>query len=156
VQFRADLYYRLNVLGVHLPALRERGDLAWLADQLLERIAMREGLPGRRVPPSVRAQWLAFDWPGNVRQLEAALLRFLLSGETGLPEPRAAKRPQSVAGRHGTPPTTTLQAHIDRERDACIRKTLAETAGDKDETARRLGISRATLYRELRRSPALS
>ena len=155
-QFRADLYYRLNVLGVHMPALRERDDLEWLVEQLLERIALREGLPGRRVPPSVRARWLAFDWPGNVRQLEAALLRFLLSGEAGLPDQPAPKRPQAIAGRHETTPTTTLQAHLDRERDACIRKTLAETAGDKDEAARRLGISRATLYRELRRSPALS
>ena len=151
-QFRADLYYRLNVLGVHMPALRERDDLEWLAEQLLERIALREGLPGRRVSSSVRARWLAFDWPGNVRQLEAALLRFLLSGEPGLPEVRAAKHPQAVAGQRGTTATTTLQAHLDRERDACIQKTLAETAGDKDEAARRLGISRATLYRELRRS----
>ncbi|KQU91664.1 Fis family transcriptional regulator [Variovorax sp. Root318D1] len=151
-QFRADLYYRLNVLGVHMPALRERDDLEWLAEQLLERIALREGLPGRRVPPSVRARWQAFDWPGNVRQLEAALLRFLLSGEPGLPEVPAAKHPQAVAGQRGPTATTTLQAHLDRERDACIQKTLAETAGDKDEAARRLGISRATLYRELRRS----
>jgi transcriptional regulator with PAS, ATPase and Fis domain len=155
-QFRADLYYRLNVLGVQMPALRERDDLEWLAEQLLERMALREGLPGRRVPPSVRARWLAFDWPGNVRQLEAALLRFLLSGEAGLPDQPAVKRPQAIGGRDGTTPTTTLQAHLDSERDACIRKTLAETAGDKDEAARRLGISRATLYRELRRSPALS
>jgi transcriptional regulator with PAS, ATPase and Fis domain len=155
-QFRADLYYRLNVLAVHMPALRERDDLEWLAEQLLHRLALREGLPGRRWPASVRARWLAFDWPGNVRQLEAALLRFLLSGEAGLPESRAAKRPQSIAGRQGTPPTTTLQVHLERERDSCIRKTLEEVAGDKDEAARRLGISRATLYRELRRSPALS
>ncbi|CAN7703668.1 sigma 54-interacting transcriptional regulator [Variovorax paradoxus] len=151
-QFRADLFYRLNVLGVHMPALRERDDLGWLAEQLLERMALREGLPPRRVPPSVRARWLAFDWPGNVRQLEAALLRFLLSGEAGLPDEPPVKRPHAIAGQRGLPATVTLQAHLDCERDACIQKALAETAGDKDEAARRLGISRATLYRELRRS----
>ncbi|CAN7772976.1 hypothetical protein LJR084_007711 [Variovorax sp. LjRoot84] len=153
-QFRADLYYRLNVLGVRMPALRERDDLEWLAEQLLERIARREGLPGRRAPPSVRAQWLAFDWPGNVHQLEATLLRFLVSGDAGLPAAPAAKQQRAGTGQRGTPVTTTLQAHLDRERDVCIRKALAETAGDKDEAARRLGISRATLYRELQRSPS--
>jgi len=152
-QFRADLYYRLNVLGVRMPALRERDDLEWLIEQLLDRIARREGLPGRRVPPSVRAQWLAFDWPGNVRQLEAALLRFLISGDAGLPGGRATKHPKVAADHGASPETTTLQAHLDRERDVCIRRALMEAAGDKDEAARRLGISRATLYRELRRSP---
>lgn len=153
-QFRADLYYRLNVLGVGMPALRERDDLEWLTEQLLERIARREGLPGRRVPPSVRAQWLSFDWPGNVRQLEAALLRFLISGDAGLPTGTDAKRPRAGSDPRGASATTTLQEHLDRERATCIRKTLAETAGDKDEAARRLGISRATLYRELRHSPS--
>ena len=151
-RFRADLYYRLNVLGIRMPALRERDDLEWLIEQLLERIARREGMPSRRVPPSVRAQWLAFDWPGNVRQLEAALLRFLISGNSGLPTERPAKHLGVATDRRGAPTTITLQAHLDRERDACIRKALVETEGDKDEAARRLGISRATLYRELRRS----
>jgi transcriptional regulator with PAS, ATPase and Fis domain len=153
-QFRADLYYRLNVLGVRMPALRERGDLAWLAEQLLERIALREGLPVRRVPPSVRAQWLAFYWPGNVRQLEAALLRFLISGDTGLPSGHAAKPPRLAAGQRAAPQAPSLQAHLDRERDAFIREAVAESGGNKDEAARRLGISRATLYRELRRLPS--
>ena len=146
--------YRLNVLGVRMPALRERDDLEWLIEQLLDRMARREGLPGRRVPPPVRARWLAFDWPGNVRQLEAAVLRFLISGDAELPAGRPERHLGVAADEGGTPITTTLQAHLDRERDAYIRKALAETAGDKDEAARRLGISRATLYRELRHSPA--
>jgi transcriptional regulator with PAS, ATPase and Fis domain len=148
-QFRADLYYRLNVLSVRMPALRERDDLAWLAEQLLERIAEREGLSGRRVPPSVRAQWLAFDWPGNVRQLEAALLRFLISGDAGVPSGGAAKAQRLAADQRPAPQAPTLQAHLDRERDAFIREAVAESGGNKDEAARRLGISRATLYREL-------
>ncbi len=152
-QFRADLYYRLNALELRMPALRERDDLAWLADQLLERIALREGLPERPVPSSLRARWMAYDWPGNVRQLETALLRFLISGDERLPETTATKHLHAGAGDHASPATTTLQAHLDRERDAYIRRTLADTDGDKDVAARRLGISRATLYRELRRRP---
>ena len=154
-QFRADLFYRLNVLGVRMPALRERDDLEWLIEQLLDRMARREGLPGRRVPPLVRARWLAFDWPGNVRQLEAAVLRFLISGDTELPAGRAAVHLGVATNEGGIPIAATLQAHLDRERDAHIRRALAETGGDKDEAARHLGISRATLYRELRRLPAV-
>lgn len=151
-QFRADLYYRLNVLGVRMPALRERDDLEWLIEQLLDRIARREGLPRRNAPPTVSAQWLACEWPGNVRQLEAALLRFLVSGDAGLPAKRHKEGHQGDRSQHDTTASTTLKAHLDRERDACIRKAIVEASGDKDEAARRLGISRATLYREFRRS----
>jgi len=136
-----------------MAALRERDDLECLAEQLLERIALREGLPDRRVPPSVRARWLAFDWPGNVRQLEAVLRRLLVSGDAGLPAGPGGEHLRVGIAQRGTPETTTLQAHLDHERHACIRKAVAETAGDKDEAARRFGIRRATLYRELRRSP---
>jgi transcriptional regulator with PAS, ATPase and Fis domain len=150
-RFRADLFHRLNVLSVHMPALRERDDLEWLIEQLLERIARRESLPCRKVPPQMRAQWLSSDWPGNVRQLEAALLRFLISGDPGLPAVRAVRRLESTHCQRDDRNWTTLEAHLDREREACIRQALTETSGDKDDAARRLGISRATLYRELRR-----
>lgn len=151
-RFRADLYYRLKVLNVRMPALRERDDLEHLVDQLVERLAEREGLPRRRLPPAVRAQLLAFDWPGNVRQLEAALLRFLVSGDPGLQGEAAIlehDRPAAARGDAAAP--EGLQQHLDRERDACIRRALAAAGKDRDEAARRLGISRATLYRELRR-----
>ena len=90
-----------------------------------ERIALREGLPDRRVPPSVRARWLAFDWPGNVRQLEAVLRRLLVSGDAGLPAGPGGKHLRVGIAQRGTPETTTLQAHLDRERHACIRKAVA-------------------------------
>lgn len=150
-KFRADLYYRLSVLSVELPALREREDLDWLIDQLLERIAQREGIPFRGVPRDVRARWLAFDWPGNVRQLEAVLLRFLLRGEDGL------GRSPAIDGRRSRPrpgaaaSSARLQDHVGTERALHIQRVLDDVAGDKDAAARRLGISRATLYRELRR-----
>ena len=151
--FRADLYYRLSVLSVRTPALRQRSDLEWLIEQLLARIARREGLAERRIPAGMRARWLAYDWPGNVRQLEAVLLRFLVSGQTSLPESEPADGTRRNA-RKSAGGVTTLQQQLDRERDHLIRAAVEETDGDKDEAARRLGISRATLYRELRRLSA--
>jgi len=150
-KFRADLYYRLTVLSVELPALREREDLDWLIDQLLERIARREGIPLRSVPRDVRSRWLAFDWPGNVRQLEAVLLRFLLRGNDGLGRSPSIDTQRSRPRTGARPLPTRLQDHVDRERALHIQRVLSDVAGDKDEAARRLGISRATLYRELRR-----
>jgi transcriptional regulator with PAS, ATPase and Fis domain len=153
-EFRADLYYRLDVLGICMPALRERSDVDDLVDQLLERIARREGLQRRRLPPAVRARLVAFDWPGNVRQLEAALLRFLVAGDPGLHgAPRTAR---SDGGRRRDPDraATRLQDRLDREREACIREALAAADGDRDHAARLLGVSRATLYRDLQRMPA--
>jgi transcriptional regulator with PAS, ATPase and Fis domain len=152
--FRADLYHRLNVLRIRLPALRERNDIDYLVDQLLERIATREGLQRRRLSSVVRAQLLAFDWPGNVRQLEAALLRFLVSGDPGLQgEPAVAASVGAGPRRNAAPAANRLQEHLDREREACIRRALSAADGDRDEAARLLGISRATLYRDLRRMP---
>jgi transcriptional regulator with PAS, ATPase and Fis domain len=149
--FRADLYYRLNVLRVRMPALRDREDLDYLVDQLLERIAKREGMPRRRLPQGLRTRLLMFAWPGNVRQLEAALLRFLVSGDPGL-EDQEDHAPKAALDRAGADQATlSLQGHLERERAARIRQALSEANGDKDAAARRLGISRATLYRELRR-----
>jgi transcriptional regulator with PAS, ATPase and Fis domain len=153
-EFRADLYYRLNVLRVRMPALSERTDVDYLIDQLLVRIAKREGLENRRLPATTRARLLAFDWPGNVRQLEAALLRFLVSGDSGLEEERSAARRERVdARRSAEGASNDLQEHLDREREACIRRALIAADGDRDQAARLLGISRATLYRDLRRMP---
>jgi transcriptional regulator with PAS, ATPase and Fis domain len=153
-EFRADLYYRLSVLGVRMPALSERKDVDYLIDQLLERIARREGVQARRPSAAIRAQLLAFDWPGNVRQLEAALLRFLVSGDPGLrAEPSAAGSGGAAPRRSGARGSIRLQEHLDREREVCIRRALTAADGDRDEAARLLGISRATLYRELRRLP---
>ncbi len=155
--FRLDLYYRLSVTGIRMPALRERDDLALLIPQLMQRIAQREGLPRRRMPAPALTRFLACRWPGNMRQLENALLRFLLSGEVDLGDEDlgegaaidAAPR-RGEAGSSGEP-AQSLQACLDRERDAQIRKALRACAGNKEEAARRLGISRASLYRELRR-----
>jgi transcriptional regulator with PAS, ATPase and Fis domain len=156
--FRLDLYYRLNVLTIRMPALRERNDLEYLIDYLLKRIARREHCPFRELPAPVLSKFLAFPWPGNVRQLEAALLRFLIAGETELDRNIVADMKGSPENTHAPTqdisrdPSLNLQEHLDRQRDLQITRALSLTGNDKDAAARLLGISRATLYRELRRA----
>ena len=153
-RFRLDLYHRLNVFGIRLPALREREDFAHLVDRLLERTARREGIALRPLSRPQREQLLRHHWPGNIRELENTLLRFLLEGEIDIEdvdmdgaEPAAAQQPV-------TPAQPRLKKHLDHERALQLQRTLEAVAGDKDEAARRLGISRATLYRALRQQPA--
>ena len=146
-RFRLDLYHRLNVCGIRLPALREREDFEPLVEQLLARISQREGLPPRALAPAQRARLARHAWPGNVRQLENTLLRYLLDGELDIEDLDASPAPQDAPAHAG------LRQHLGAERLQHLQRTLAAAGGDKNEAARMLGISRATLYRELRRGP---
>ncbi|MCT8962742.1 sigma 54-interacting transcriptional regulator [Pseudomonas veronii] len=146
--FRLDLYYRLNVFNIHLPALREREDLDYLISSLLERLAKRQGLPIRKMPSEVLSRLLHYPWPGNTRQLENVLLRFLIAGGIDLDEEFLSLSPVS-AGLTGE--SLNLEAFLGQQRDLQIRHALSVAQDNKDDAARLLGISRATLYRELRR-----
>ena len=151
-EFRLDLYYRLNAFNIRVPALREREDLEYLVGKLLKRIVQKENRPARKMPPAMLSKFLAYSWPGNTRQLENALLRFLISGDAELDAEFDADsdidRKNNAAGRRTS---LDLEEHLGRHREAQIRRVLGITNDDKDEAARLLGISRATLYRELRR-----
>jgi two-component system response regulator AtoC len=150
--FRKDLYFRLNVVTISLPPLRERrSDIPILSAFFLERLA-----PGRSVTISGNAMkaLLAYDWPGNVRELENCLERAVALGDqsiievgdlpTGIlspDEPRLEARPgQELSG-------TDLE---DIER-ATIERVFSQVKGDKALAGKMLGISRATLYRKLKR-----
>jgi DNA-binding NtrC family response regulator len=153
--FRKDLYFRLNVVTIHLPPLRERrSDIPILATWFLERLA-----PGRdaSVTSTAMKALLAYDWPGNVRELENCLERAVALGDQRLidlsdlppsiaraevPE-KAARIEMSATGD----PTTDLE---DIER-ATIERVFVQVNGDKALAGKMLGISRATLYRKLKR-----
>jgi len=154
-QFREDLFYRLNVLPIRLPALRERlGDLEALAETLLESIAMRTGMPQRELEPSALTALASHQWPGNVRELrnvleQAAMLTDNLRlGELDftaiLPAPAAAALRGEPA--RSLRPLPQLIAEIERN---SIESALAATGGNKASAAKLLGISRATLYERL-------
>ena len=155
-RFREDLYYRLNVLPIRLPPLRERlADLEALAETLLEGIAIRTGMPQRELAPSGLAALAAYPWPGNVRELrnvleQAAMLtdNHRLSGEdfSAILPDTTAPLPHADAEVAALRPLPQLIAEIERN---SIESALAATGGNKASAAKILGISRATLYERL-------
>lgn len=154
--FRKDLYFRLNVVTIHLPPLRERrSDIPILANWFLERLA-----PGRNVSVSGAAMkaLLAYDWPGNVRELENCLERAVALGDQKLidlsdlpPSIASAEAPEKSSrfnlSASSDPAATDLE---DIER-ATIQRVFVQVNGDKALAGKMLGISRATLYRKLKR-----
>jgi two-component system response regulator HydG len=152
-RFRSDLYYRLNVIAIHLPPLRARkDDIPVIADAVLRRLAAeRRGEPKRLAPDAVDAI-MAYDWPGNVRELENALERAVTL--TRADEIAAESLPARVTERKAVPlvserthPNPTLEA-IER---AYIMFVLQSEAGNKTRAAEVLGIDPSTLYRKLGR-----
>jgi len=148
-RFREDLYYRLNVLPIRVPALRERiTDLEALADTLLESIASRSGMPQRELEPGALAVLAAHSWPGNVRELRNVLEQAAMLTD------HARLTAEDFAGilDQGTGAAQSLPQRIaDLERKS-IESALAATGGNKVSAARLLGISRATLYEKLKLS----
>jgi transcriptional regulator with PAS, ATPase and Fis domain len=155
-RFREDLYYRLNVLPVRLPALRERlADLEALAESLLESIAARTGMPQRELTPAGLAALTAHRWPGNVRELRNVLEQAaMLTDEPRLAaEDFAAVLPgtATAAANHdvGAQPLRPLPELIAELERSSIQAALAMSGGNKLRAAKLLGISRATLYEKL-------
>lgn len=150
-RFRRDLYYRINGLSLHLPALRERSDFAALAARLLNELEPEAGL---QLSPGLADRLARHDWPGNLRQLASALrtaVAMLDPGETCidwhhltddlLDELRA--RDQQI------PPSASPHNLAELSRQA-IQQALEAAYGNLSAAARQLGISRQTLYRKLK------
>ena len=151
--FRGDLYYRLNVIAVPLPPLRERrDDVALLADVFLRKVAARRGEPSKTLAGPTLDALVAYDWPGNVRELEHAIERAVLltTGDVidsaSLPPRVTARRAEPLVAER-TPVSPTLEA-IER---AYIAWVLQNESGNKSRAAEVLGIDPSTLYRKLAR-----
>jgi transcriptional regulator with PAS, ATPase and Fis domain len=145
--FRQDLFYRLNILRIQLPALREREDLPFLVEQLLARLKRQYGYASRNLSRAEIERLRAYSWPGNVRELEAVLTRFLVCGELELDY---APSQMDAAAPYQNGPFIPLQEHLQTEKAKHIRRALATANGDKDMAADLLAVSRSTLYRELK------
>jgi transcriptional regulator with PAS, ATPase and Fis domain len=152
-RFRSDLYYRLSVLPIELPPLRDRiADLELLTDHILEEIARRSGRPQRELTPTALAALSAYSWPGNIRELRNVLEQVTLNSDN----PRLSAEEFTLVlprvgtmARAGDRPTLKLADVVaDAERSA-IRSALAAAEGKKILAAELLGISRATLYQKL-------
>ncbi len=149
--FREDLYYRLRVVPIELPPLRERrADIEPLADYLLARVGAREGRALRLSPDTLRVL-LSYDWPGNVRELENALefAVAVCAGQTIQPEdlPRELLTPARDDGRAPRARTAGESADVERKR---LRHALERHQWRRDDAAAELGMSRTTLWRKMR------
>jgi len=152
--FREDLFYRLNVIQLHVSPLRERrADILPLAHRFAEQFAGAK----IRFSSAASAAMEMHDWPGNVRELRNTVERacLLSRGEIILPEHLPAKiRPQEVPGRAAPSPSarpggeSTLMEDVER---AAILSALAESGGNRTQAARRLGISRRNLLYKLQK-----
>jgi len=138
-KFRSDLYYRLAITEIFLPRLAERTDLLVLARRLLANIA-----PGARLDESAAARLRQHDWPGNIRELRNLLTRLTLSGRLVIDgDAVAALLPQG-----GAAPQTGSVLRDTQARQ--VAAAMRETGGNISEAARRLGVSRNTIYRAMR------
>lgn len=151
--FRSDLYYRLNVVPIHIPPLRERkDDIPPLADHLLRRFAARHGKPVRPIPAEVKAAFLNYDWPGNVRELENVLERMVLLSEK---ESLSLEEvPPEIRGVVPLDSTSTLREKMDdilhvTEKQMII-DALNRTAQNRTRAAELLGISRRALINKIK------
>ncbi|HCL6630069.1 TPA: sigma-54-dependent response regulator transcription factor ZraR [Citrobacter amalonaticus] len=149
-RFRQDLYYRLNVVTIETPALRQRQeDIPLLADHFLQRFAKRNRKVVKGFTPRAMDLLIHYDWPGNIRELENAIERsvVLLTGEyiseRELPLSIASQPLPFVADR-------AIQPLVEVEKEV-ILAALEKTGGNKTEAARQLGITRKTLLAKLLR-----
>jgi DNA-binding NtrC family response regulator len=148
--FRQDLYFRLAVVAVQLPPLRERGgDVPVLARHLLTTLAARHRVPVPELDPGALAALQGYRWPGNVRELRNVLERALVV-RSGGPIRREDLALPSSPGPSPTPEGAVSLDRDVREREA-ILEALRRAGGNREEAARLLGVSVRTLYYRLRR-----
>jgi DNA-binding NtrC family response regulator/predicted hydrocarbon binding protein len=150
-RFRQDLYYRLKVIELCVPPLRERGeDLLPLAHELLAEAARRAARPALRMSPQAEHALLGYAWPGNVRELENALER-----AAALAPGRCIERddlPDEVWQRPLAPPLATGIRPLEEIEREYILAALARNHGHQTRTAAELGIGVSTLYRKLKKA----
>jgi DNA-binding NtrC family response regulator len=152
--FRKDLYFRLNVVTVHLPALRDRrSDIPVLVHHFLDRYAKGSQI---QVTAAAMKSLLQYDWPGNVRELENCVARAVTLGDQitidvkDLPPAIRTEQPESAQppSQDAVSLSTTALAEMER---MTILRVFEQAHGDKALAGKMLGISRATLYRKLKR-----
>lgn len=145
--FRDDLYYRLNVLRLHMPPLRERGsDVELLAQYFLDRFRERNNSYARGFGSAARRAMRDFAWPGNVRELLNRVQRAAVVAEDALISPADMDLPDTMVHGSGGSGRSLCLSRVSAERDAVIA-CLRESQFNISECARRLRISRVTVYR---------
>lgn len=151
--FRQDLYYRLNVIQVDIPPLRERrDDIPLLTNYFLAKVSAQLGKPAKGVTTQVLSAMMRYDWPGNVREFENLIKRMIILSETDMididvlpAEIHNLKQTSGKALDHLSPQSLEdIEAYF-------IAKTLRETKGNRGLAAEILGIDKSTLWRKIKR-----
>jgi DNA-binding NtrC family response regulator len=147
-RFREDLYYRLAVIEVEVPPLRERpDDIPLLVRHFLRKVARERGEPERKLAPEALTHLTRYSWPGNVRELVNAIEHAATLGEGTLSLADLPARIREAQAEPEVPPGATL-AEVERRH---ALRVLAEVGGDRRRAAEVLGIDLSTLYRKIKR-----
>jgi transcriptional regulator with PAS, ATPase and Fis domain len=150
-RFREDLYYRLNVIEIHMPSLRERrDDIPVLIKHFMEVFAKEAGKTIKDIDYEAMQALLAYDWPGNIRELRNTIERatVLADGEVITMHDLTDKfRTLDIEGVS----TSSLRQALDTFERDYIRRSLTESKGNKEAAAGKLGVDLATLYRKLKK-----
>lgn len=146
--FREDLYYRLNVVGIEIPPLREhKEDIPALANFFLEKNARESGEPVRKLTPAAVQRLVAFHWPGNVRELENVIARSVTLSSGAVLDAADIHLDSHVPATsgHETAPALPAGMTLDEWEDELIREALKRANGNKSQAARALGLTRNAL-----------
>ena len=143
-RFRQDLYYRLSAFSLELPALREcREDICFLIDRLMESIPKKYGMPKKSLSGEAFSKLLAYDWPGNIRELENVLESAVALSESDI-----------IYGEHidleEAPLRRTLRERLKQEEEKIIRQTLAQCGGSRIQAMEELGLSKTVFYGKMK------
>ncbi len=152
-RFRSDLFYRLNVVPIHIPPLRERvDDMVVQARYFLDKFAAKHGKSGISMSPEVIAAFSAYPWPGNVRELENVLERMVLFSDTDILG--SEQLPESISSSGPLDPATgSLQEAVNGLASATEKQMIADaldkTGGNRTRAAELLGVSRRTIQKKI-------
>ena len=149
--FREDLYYRINVINLKVPPLRERKeDILWFLDRFVEECSRRHGTARKSIHPAAQRTLLDYPWPGNIRELAHSVERacILATGETLDP---AAFFDDQVLSVTSAPLPENLNLYLEECERVYIRRTIDLEQGHLGKTADRLGISRKNLWEKMRK-----
>ena len=153
-RFREDLYYRLNVIPLHVPALRDRADdIPLLVDRFLRRFCIENSVPRKQLAAAALNRLVAYPWPGNVRELQNTLERLVLMTPGELIDagalPAQISSPDRGSLLRGLGTSTLSEARTEFEREF-LRERLLEHGGNISRTAEAVGLKRESLSRKLR------
>jgi transcriptional regulator with PAS, ATPase and Fis domain len=152
-RFRRDLFYRLNVIPIHIPPLRERPkDILPLARHMLKKIVKEAGRQAVRIEKKAARELVRYHWPGNARELSNVLERAMYaSGSDTISRADLPFTPAPGKGVSGRPSKPSLKTARDEAQIAAIHQALAQSGYNKARAARLLGIHRTLLYKKMKK-----